>query len=99
MESSTRLWTYLGSVRDFIADTQEVRELFRDVQVDHRLRRTESECLSGSLPINTSPNVNHKTWHDVLQATTRSHEDFLAEVRKLQGVIAERDYGQMNLEQ
>ena len=77
---------YLGAVRDFIADTQEVRELFRDARLTIVCDALNLNA-SREEPINTSPNVNHKTWHDVLQATTRSHEDFLAEVRKLQGAL------------
>ena len=77
---------YLTAVRDFIADTKEVRELFHDANLTIvcdalNLRPASAES------INTSPNINHKTWHDILQATTRSHEDFLAEVRKLQGTL------------
>ena len=77
---------YLTAVRDFIAETREVRELFHDANLtivcdDLNLNPSRAE------PIRTSPNVNHKTWHDILQATTRSHEDFLGEVRKLQGSL------------
>ena len=77
---------YLDAVRDFIGDTQEVRELFHDANLtivcdDLNLNASRAES------INTSPNVNHKTWHDILQATARSHEDFLTEVRKMQGEL------------
>ena len=77
---------YLDAVRDFIGDTQEVRELFHGANLtivcdDLNLNASRAES------INTSPNVNHKTWHDILQATARSHEDFLVEVRKMQGEL------------
>ncbi len=77
---------YLGAVRDFIDDTQEVRQLFSGANLTIVCDSLNLNA-SRSEPINTSPNVSHKTWHDILQATTRSHEDFLAEVRKMQGAL------------
>ena len=77
---------YLTAVTDFIKETDEVKKLFAEVRLtivcdDLDLSSFEFESLAAN------ERIIHKTWHDLLQAATRSNEDFLAEVQRLQGVI------------
>ena len=85
-EEFRRAVGYLTAVRGFIDETAEVKKLFADVKLtivcdDTDLSSFESESL------NANESISHKTWHDLLQAATRSHEDFLAEVQVLQGTL------------
>ena len=77
---------YLTAVTDFINETTEVKQLFTDARltiVCDRLALDSFETES----LTSNERIIHKTWHDLLQAATRTHEDFLAEVQKLQGEI------------
>lgn len=81
-----RAFGYLEAVNKFIDDNAEVRELYHEV-------RLTVVCDAFNLSpeyarlVETDPRIKHKSWHDVLQATGRSHEDFLRVVREKQGEL------------
>ena len=81
-----RAVVYLTAVTDFVRETDEVQKLFADVRLtivcdELDLSSFESESLAAN------ERIIHKTWLGLIQATTRSNEDFLAEVQRLQGAI------------
>ncbi len=83
-----RAFGYLTAVRDFIEDTPSVKESFPGA----RLTIVCDHLNLGALGLNTirtDSEVTYKTWHEVLQATNRSHEDFLKVVREMQGELPE----------
>ena len=81
-----RAFDYLEAVRAFIMESPAVRELFPEAKLTIVC---DSLNLSGMQrnSIRTDPAIEHKIWHDVLQSTSQSHEDFLSVVRELQGEL------------
>lgn len=81
-----RAFGYLSAVDKFIADNAEVCELYREARLtivcDALNLRPEYASL-----VDANPRITHKRWHDVLQATSRTHEDFLKVVREMQGEL------------
>ena len=81
-----RAFGYLTTLRRFINENAEVHEHFNDVRLtivcDHlNLSPVQADALSNN------ERINRKTWSDLLQSTLRTHEDFLAEVKRLQGEL------------
>ncbi|MCY3801690.1 MAG: ATP-binding protein [Chloroflexi bacterium] len=81
-----RAFGYLTAVRDFIDETTEVRTLFRKAQLTIVCDSLNLDAM-GQNTIRTDDEVSHKTWFDLLQSTSRSHEDFLKVVREMQGEL------------
>lgn len=77
---------YLDAIKGFISKTTEVRNLFPTAKLTVVCDGLALSTSLGSV-IETNPDVTHKTWHDLLQSTSRSHEDFLKVVRELQGEL------------
>lgn len=85
-EEFNRAFGYLDAVKKFINDTEEVRNLF-----PHTKLTLVCDDLNLSAPLDSlvenNPDITRKTWHDLVQITSRSHEDFLKVVRKMQGEL------------
>ena len=81
-----RAFHYLSAVRDFIADTDEVSALFPKAKLTIVCDALNLDALRVNT-LRTDGDISRKTWHDLLQASSRSHEDFLKVVRKLQGEL------------
>ena len=87
-EEYGRAFGYLTTLRKFIGENAEVRERFHDVRLtivcDHlNLSPVQGDALSNN------ERITRKTWSDLLQSTVRTHEDFLEEVKRLQGELPE----------
>ena len=83
-----RAFHYLTATREFIADTDEVRASFPKAKLTIVCDSLKLEALRSNV-LRTDADISHKTWHDLLQSTGRSHEDFLREVKRLQGELPE----------
>lgn len=81
-----RAFGYLTAVDKFIADNAEVRELYHEAKLTIVCDTLNLRAEYASL-LDTNPQITHKRWHDVLQATSRTHEDFLKVVREKQGEL------------
>ena len=83
-----RAFGYLTVLRKFIGENTEVRERFYEARLtivcdDLNLGPVQADALSNN------ERITRKTWFDLLQSTLRSHEDFLEEVKRLQGELPE----------
>ena len=83
-----RAFGYLTALRKFIDENAEVRERFYDVRLtivcdQLNLSPVQADALSNN------ERIIRKTWFDLLQSTVRTHEDFLEEVKRLQGELPE----------
>ena len=87
-EEFDRAFGYLTAVRDFISETDEVRALFSEAKLTIVCDSLSLDALRQNI-IRTDADISHKTWHDLLQSTSRSHEDFLKVVREMQGELPE----------
>ena len=87
-EEFERAFAYLTALTKFVDDTDEVRRLFTAVKLTFVCDSLNLSPTLDSL-ISNNPDVNQRTWHDLLQTTSRSHGDFLAMVRKMQGELPE----------
>ena len=83
-----RAFDYLEALREFINDSTEVRELFPEARLTIVCDSLNLSAMQRNI-IRTDPAVIHKIWHDVLQSTSQSHEDFLKVVREMQGELPE----------
>ena len=83
-----RAFGYLAAVRRFIEDTAAVKDHFPEGNLTIVCDSLNLDELRDNT-IRTDTAVSHKTWHDVLQSTTRRHEDFLKVVGELQGELPE----------
>ena len=81
-----RAFDYLEAIKKFTDDTDEVRSLFPDVKLTIVCDDLNLSPTLDSL-IDSNPAISRRTWHDLLQTTSRSHEDFLAVVKKMQGEL------------
>ena len=81
-----RAFNYLEAIKKFTDDTDEVRSLFPDVKLTIVCDDLNLSPTLDSL-IDSNPAISRRTWHDLLQTTSRSHEDFLAVVKKMQGEL------------
>ena len=89
-EEFEKAFGYLTAVRNFISDTAAVRASFPEARLTIVCDLLNLDALREN-PIHTDSAVFHKTWHDLLESTNRSYEDFLNIVRKLQGELPELD--------
>ncbi len=87
-EEFERAFGYLTAVRNFISDTAAVKASFPEARLTIVCDSLNLDALREN-PIHTDSAVFHKTWHDLLESTNRSHEDFLNVVRKMQGELPE----------
>ncbi len=87
-EEFNRAFNYLTAIKKFVDDTDEVRRLFSTVKLTFICDDLKLSPPFVSL-IDTNPDVNRRTWHDLLQTTSRSHEDFLKVVTRMQGELPE----------
>ena len=83
-----RAFGYLSVLRKFIDENTEVRERFHEVRLTIvcdglHLSPVQADALSNN------ERITRKTWFDLLQSTVRTHEDFLEEVKRLQGELPE----------
>lgn len=82
----TRAFNYYKALNDFLKANQEARDIFRSARLtivcDHM---NLTPVFENSLVEND--NITIKTWIDVLQSSTRSHEDFVEVVDKMQGSL------------
>ena len=83
-----RAFNYLEALREFINDSTEVRELFPEARLTIVCDSLSLSAMERNT-VRTDPAVIHKIWHDVLQSTSQSHEDFLKVVREMQGELPE----------
>ena len=83
-----RAFNYLEAVSGFINQSPAVKELFPEA----RLTIVCDSLNLGAMQRNTIRNdaaITHRIWHDVLEFTSQSHEDFLKVVREMQGELPE----------
>lgn len=83
-----RAFEYLTVLGKFIEENAEVRERFHEARLtivcdDLQLGPVEADALANN------ERITRKTWFDLLQATLRTHEDFLEQVKRLQGDLPE----------
>ena len=91
-EEFDRAFRYLTAVRKFISDTATVRSSFPEARLTIVCDSLKLDALRENT-IRTDSDISHKTWHDLLESTSRSHEDFLKVVGKLQGELPELSAG------
>ena len=87
-EEFERAFLYLDALTKFVNDTSEVRSQFPAVKLTFVCDDLNLYPQHVRL-IETDSNVNRRTWHDLLQTTIRSHEDFLQVVTRMQGELPE----------
>ena len=83
-----RAFGYLTAVRKFIIDTAVVRASFPEARLTIVCDSLNLDALRENA-IRTDTDISHKTWHDLLESTSRSHEDFLKVVGVMQGELPE----------
>ena len=91
-EEFDRAFRYLTAVRKFISDTATVKASFPEARLTIVCDSLKLDALRENT-IRTDSDISHKTWHDLLESTSRSHEDFLKVVGKLQGELPELSAG------
>ena len=87
-EEFDRAFGYLTAVRKFITETAAVRASFAEAQLTIVCDSMNLDDLRENT-IRTDSDIVHKTWHDLLESTSRSHEDFLKVVGEMQGELPE----------
>ena len=87
-EEFDRAFGYLTAVREFISETATVRVFFPVAQLTLVCDSLNLDALRAN-NIRTDPDISHKTWHDLLESTSRRHEDFLKVVGEMQGELPE----------
>ena len=87
-EEFDRAFGYLTAVRQFITETAVVRASFPAAQLTIVCDSLSVDALRAN-NIRTDPDIAHKTWHDLLESTSRRHEDFLTVVGEMQGQLPE----------
>lgn len=94
-EEFDRAYHYLDALKKYVGDSSEVGELFPTVNLTFVCDGLNVSPQYVRL-IDTDPHINKRTWTDLLGTTSRSHEDFLKKVKKMQGELpdltAEGDY-------
>ena len=83
-----RAFGYWRNLRQFVDENAAVGESFHEVRLTIvcdglALSPVQADALSNN------ERVTRKTWFDLLQSTLRTHEDFLEEVKRLQGELPE----------
>ena len=84
----SRAFDYLEAVRAFINESPAVRELFPEAKLTIVCDSLNLGAMQRN-NIRTDAAITHRIWHDVLQSTSQSHEDFLNVVREMQGELPE----------
>ena len=87
-EEFDRAFGYLTAVRQFISETAAVRASFPIAQLTIICDSLNVDALRANT-IRTDSDISHKTWHDLLESTSRRHEDFLKVVGEMQGELPE----------
>ncbi len=87
-EEFDRAFGYLTAVRQFISETAAVRASFPTAHLTIVCDSLNVDALRAN-SIRTDPDISHKTWHDLLESTSRRHEDFLKVVGEMQGQLPE----------
>ena len=85
-EEFDRAFNYLTAMRKYVEESDDVKEQFPTVKLTFVCDGLNLSTMQDRL-LETDPGVNKQTWHALLQTTSRSHEDFLAVVGKLQGEL------------
>ena len=83
-----RAFRYLTALREFISETDSVRTIFPVAQLTIVCDQLNVDALRSN-NIRTDQEIYHRTWHGILESTTRRHENFLKVVRKMQGELPE----------
>lgn len=80
-----RAFGYLEALEKFISENEDVAKDFSQARLtiicDHLALNSIYETQ-----LTQDPRIFRKTWYDVLNNTMRAHEDFLKEVRRMQGM-------------
>ena len=92
-EEFDRAFGYLTAVRRFIDNTAVVRESFPEAKLTIVCDSLNLDALRENT-IRTDSDIAHKTWHDLLQSTNLSHEDFLKVVGEMQGELPQLPVGE-----
>ncbi len=87
-EEFDRAFGYLTAVRKFIDDTSVVKASFPEARLTIVCDALNLDALRLNA-IRTDSEIFHKTWHDLLESASRSHEDFLKVVGEMQGELPE----------
>ena len=83
-----RAFGYLEAIREFINESPAVKELFPEAKLTIVCDSLSLSAMERNT-IRTDAAITHRIWHDVLQSTSQSHEDFLRVVREMQGELPE----------
>ena len=83
-----RAFGYLEAVRTYIKESPAVKELFPEAKLTIVCDSLSLGAMEQNT-IRTDADITHRVWHDVLQSTSQSHEDFLRIVREMQGELPE----------
>ena len=83
-----RAFGYLEAVRAFINESPAVKDLFPEAKLTIVCDSLNLGAMERNT-IRTDADITHRIWHDVLQSTSQSHEDFLKVVREMQGELPE----------
>ena len=87
-EEFNRAFGYLTATQKFVDVTSEVKSQFPVVNLTFICDDLSLSPTLDSLIYN-NPKISRQTWHELLQTTSRSHEDFLAVVKRVQGDLPE----------
>ena len=82
----SRAFGYLSAMREFVDSSPAVRESFTNVRLTIVCDLLNIGDIERNV-IRTDQNVIHRTWHDLLESTSRSHQDFLNEVDSMRGEL------------
>ena len=87
-EEFDRAFKYLQAGQQFIADNEAVRSLYREARLTIVCDKLSLGAVYARV-VETDPAITRRTWHDLLQTTKQSHNDFLAAVTILEGELPE----------
>ena len=83
-----RAFGYLTALREFISETDAVKASFPIAQLTIICDVLNVDALRAN-NIRTDQEISHRTWHGLLESTTRRHENFLKVVGEMQGDLPE----------
>ena len=83
----SRAFDYLAAVREFIGTNSQVKEIFSDASLTIVCDSLDKLAAIHRNNIHKDHDIIHKTWHDLLQSTIQSHEDFLKVVKIMRGEL------------
>ena len=81
-----RAFGYLQAVEGFIDKNEAVRRIYPQARLTMVCDGLRLDDMRGRL-VETDLRIDHRTWHDLLETTKRSHDDFLTAVTLLQGAL------------